>query len=323
MHVSDPVVFHYPPQLTQLLIDTIPLLCRSKRDVVLFFVGAGFPEHEFPDVAATVHAAPAEINKYEITRELITLLNSGGDRWLRQRREVVRRVTEFDDFSTCWPKDQLRAKGLVAEIRSLVGVKDAFTRMKIEHDRARAAHSAAAEARTSERAARQRAADAIRRNLAALFLEPNPQRRGKALEGVLNALFRHHGISLRESFSLRSGATGREVEQIDGVIELSNAAYFVEMKWLNEPVGVNEISPHLVRVYQRAESRALFISASEYTEAAVRLCRDALQQKLVILASLEEIVKLTERDADLVGLLNRKVDLAINERRPWVKLLPK
>ena len=37
---------------------------------------------------------------------------------------------QFDDCSTCWPSDQLRAMGLVAEISRVVGVKDSFTRMK-------------------------------------------------------------------------------------------------------------------------------------------------------------------------------------------------
>ncbi|HVO60793.1 MAG TPA: hypothetical protein VMT53_07645 [Terriglobales bacterium] len=35
------IVFHYPPELTQLLIQTIPLLCPSKKDVLSFFKGAG------------------------------------------------------------------------------------------------------------------------------------------------------------------------------------------------------------------------------------------------------------------------------------------
>lgn len=33
--------FHYPPEIFNLLVDTIPLLCRSKRDVIGFFQGAG------------------------------------------------------------------------------------------------------------------------------------------------------------------------------------------------------------------------------------------------------------------------------------------
>jgi hypothetical protein len=35
------ITFHYPPELFNLLVDTIPVLNRSKKDVLLFFRGAG------------------------------------------------------------------------------------------------------------------------------------------------------------------------------------------------------------------------------------------------------------------------------------------
>ena len=53
------------------------------------------------------------------------------------------------------------------------------------------------------------------------------------------------------------------------------------------------------------------------------MCKEALQQKVVVLVSLEEIVKLLERDSDLVGFLKKKVAFAVNEKRPWVKLSPR
>jgi hypothetical protein len=46
----------------------------------------------------------------------------------------VKRVTEFEDFTTCWPSDQLKAEGLVARVRQVVNVRDSFTRMKQERD---------------------------------------------------------------------------------------------------------------------------------------------------------------------------------------------
>ena len=36
--------YHFPPELMDLLIDTIPLLCRSKVDVLTFFRGCGVPD---------------------------------------------------------------------------------------------------------------------------------------------------------------------------------------------------------------------------------------------------------------------------------------
>lgn len=35
------ITFHYPPELCNLLVDVVPLLNRSKPDVLMFFRGAG------------------------------------------------------------------------------------------------------------------------------------------------------------------------------------------------------------------------------------------------------------------------------------------
>ena len=111
--------YHYPPELLDLLIDAIPLLCRSKLDVLTFFRGCGLPVAMTADLRARVQQDRASINKYEITRVALTRINEGGDGTLRYRREVLKRVTGFDDFSSCWPEDQLKARGLVASVREL------------------------------------------------------------------------------------------------------------------------------------------------------------------------------------------------------------
>ena len=70
------------------------------------------------------------ISKYSIARTVLTRINDGGDLLLRPRREVIKQVTEFEDFGQCWPDDQLKAKGLVSDVRKYVNVKDSFTRMQ-------------------------------------------------------------------------------------------------------------------------------------------------------------------------------------------------
>jgi hypothetical protein len=37
------ITFHFPPELFSLLVDTVPLLNRSKKDVLTFFRGAESP----------------------------------------------------------------------------------------------------------------------------------------------------------------------------------------------------------------------------------------------------------------------------------------
>lgn len=129
------IVYHYPPELLNLLVDTIPLLCRSKKDTLLFLKGAGVGTDTISDLEKRVAFDTNNINKYEIVRTSLSRLNDKGEGTLRERREILKRVCEFESFSNCWPNDQLKAKGLVAEISRVINVKDSFTRMKQEREK--------------------------------------------------------------------------------------------------------------------------------------------------------------------------------------------
>jgi len=45
------ITFHYPPELFSLLVDVIPLLNRSKPDVLTFFRGAGVSNDMTSDIS--------------------------------------------------------------------------------------------------------------------------------------------------------------------------------------------------------------------------------------------------------------------------------
>ncbi len=139
------ITFHFPPELFNLLVDTIPLLNRSKKDVLTFFRGAGVPNDITSDMTKKLKANPSEINKFEIVRTVLEALNARGEITLKERRDVLRRVVEFTNFDSCWPADQLKAKGLVASIREVVSQKDAFTRINQEREQERQARLAQAE----------------------------------------------------------------------------------------------------------------------------------------------------------------------------------
>ncbi len=315
------IVFHYPPELLALLVDTIPLLCRSKKDVLLFFKGAGVASDLTNDLEIKVAHDRAGINKYEIARTVLTRLNEKGERTLRERREILKRITEFEDFSTCWPTDQLKAKGLVAEIRRVINVKDSFTRMHQERDAEKKRHQDQQQAKLSEIQKRKSAMAAIKTEFYALFAESNPHKRGKALEGTLNRLFKTAGISVREAFSLKGSQCEGIVEQIDGVIEIDGEIYLVEMKWWSEPLGVGDVSQHLVRVFHRGHARGIFISAMGYTEPAISTCKESLQKAVVILCKLQEIVLLLEQEKDLKEFLKDKINAAIADKNPFFEPL--
>jgi restriction endonuclease Mrr len=318
--MSADIIHHYPPELLKLLIETIPLLCPSKRDVLLFFKGAGVDPTITEDFDKKVATAKESVNKYEIVREVLVRLNDKGEVSLRERREVLKRVVEFEDFSTCWPNDQLKAKGLVAEIRRVVDVKDAFGRMRQEQEAERKQRIDPERQRLAALQERKAKLEQVKKELYALFAITDAQKRGKLLEGVLNQMFATEGILVRQAFA-RVAATGEGViEQIDGVIEMDGEIYLVEMKWWDKPLGTGEVSQHLVRVFSRNCARGLLISYSGYTDPAVVICKESLSRMVVALSGLDEIVKLLEREDSLVDFFKKKVRAAVIDKNPHYRV---
>lgn len=311
------VIHHYPPELLNLLIDTIPLLFRSKKDVLTFFHGAGVPPSFTQDLLLQVETNRQGITKYEIVRQVLIRLNDRGDATLRERREVIKRVVEFEDFSTCWPSDQLKAKGLLAEIRRVVDVKDSFKRMQQAQEAERNMRLEEEKRKANALKEKQAKLGEVKRELYSLFAESNPQARGKKLEGVLNSLFALHGILVREAFQRIADAGEGVVEQIDGVISLDGDIYLVEMKWWNKPLGTGEVSQHLVRVFTRNCARGILIANPSYTDPAIVICRESLSRMVVTLCTLQEIVLLLEQERDLKDFLRAKVRAAIIDKNPF------
>ncbi|MFC1890852.1 restriction endonuclease [Thermodesulfobacteriota bacterium] len=318
------IIYHYPPELLQLLIDTVPLLSRSKKDVLIFFRGAGVPHSLAEDLWRRVETDIKNINKYEIVRIILSRLNDRGESSLRERREVLKRVVEFEAFSTCWPDDQLKAKGLVAEIRHVVNVKDSFTRIKQEREYEIKRRQQEYLNKTKSKEEKAAELGKIKDDLFGLFGLPSSdnKKRGKILEGVLNRLFDAYNILIREAFEVVEEGHGI-IAQIDGVIEINGYPYLVEMKWWEKPIGKAEVSPHLVNIFNRGHAGGIFISASGYTDPAIVVCRDALSQKMIILCELEEIVFLLEDKGDLESMLKEKLNVAVNDKNPLYKLTSK
>ena len=53
-------------------------------------------------------------------RQQHALANPDREPTLAPRREILKRISEFDDFSSCWENDRYKAQGLVSQIQKLV-----------------------------------------------------------------------------------------------------------------------------------------------------------------------------------------------------------
>ena len=315
-------VFHYPPEVLALLVDTIPLLCRTKKSVLLFFQGAGVESAILDDLWWKINTDSKSVSKYEMVSTILKRVNELGDEALRERREIIKRVVEFENFSTCWPDDQLKARGLVSEIRSVVNVKDSFTKMKDEYEAERTKNQAEHKKQIEEVIEKNKKIEKIRKDLFSLFSIPEiqSQKRGKLLEGILNRLFEVYGILVKEAFVIVENPGEGITEQIDGLVVIDGKMYLVEMKWWNKPLGKSDISPHLVNILNRSDVGGILISTSGYTLPAINTCKDALSKKTIVLCDLEEIVRLLESSGDLMDLLREKIMKASIEKQPFYKL---
>lgn len=310
--------YHFTPDLLEAFVDALALLTKGKGAVLDVFRSCGVPEEAMLDLRASLRGPDADkVRKAHLARRMLHWISDDPrDSKLAYRRELVRRITTWEDYSSCYADNQLKAQGAVARVRDLVNVRDSFTRMAQEREREAEERRAAARVRADELAQKRAGVEAIERELRALHLEADPQKRGKALEGILNRLFTAEGISVREAFTVVGDRGEGVVEQIDGVVELDSKLYLVEMKWHSEPLGAADISHAIVRTFARNDCGLIVISNSRFTDPSISICRDALRQRTIVLVELAEFQFTLERRASVAELLRRKVRRALLEKEP-------
>lgn len=102
-------------------------------------------------------------------------------------------------------------------------------------------------------------------------------------------------------------------EEIDGVL------YLVQMKWWDKAIGRPEIAPHLVSVFNRGDVGGIFISYSGFSPAAIEDAKAGLTQKVFVLAELQEIVQVLDREGELKAFFKEKINRAKSDRNPFYK----
>ena len=312
------VPHQFTPDLNAALIEAIPLICPTKKDVVAFFRGAGLRGARLAELEQALSNDANSFKKHPATRALLLAANDDhSNDGLRVRREILKRVTEFNNFAHCWPDDQMEAKGAVQIVRDLINEKDAVTKIAQAEQREREARLAKSEQKLEEarRRAEQRAS--VKSELFALFSQQNAQKRGILFEVLLHKLFTLDDIAVREAFHINGKAGEGTVEQIDGVIELDGFLYLVEAKWWQDKLAPGDLAQHTVRVASRAGMRGLFIVHPGYTAAAISMIRESLQRGVFVLATVEELVILLDSDESVADWLRQKVRAAMIDKIPF------
>jgi restriction system protein len=289
--------YHYPPDIMNLLIDTIPRLNKSKKDVLLFFKGAGVPASITQPLETIVRINRDSISKYEIARKTLEAINEENDRYLKQRREILKRVCQFDTFDVCYDNDRDKAKANVIEISKLVNMKDTLTKYEIHLNTKRREEQTKRREALEKRQKLNSQFEVIKSRFYSLFSMCDPIKRGKALEPVLNDLFAFYKIGLSDAFTVKVECD--IVEQIDGAMLLDGKVYLIEMKWEKDPIGVEKVGRFISRLFLRNDVGGVMVSASSFTEPAIKTANEALSQKSLALVDLKDIYEVVEHKKDL------------------------
>lgn len=302
-------IFHYPPDVFNLLVDTIPKINKTKIDVILFFKGAGVPDLLISPLEHIVRTDRKSIDKYTISRQILEAINLNMDIYLKARREIIQRVCDFNAFDTCYENDRYKAKANVAEIKNIVNIKDSVTKLRIHSEEIRHEHR---KRKTEEAIKIQNAKsnhDKLKSRFNSLFSMSNHVARGNALEPVLNDMMAYYKISLVKSF--RVVIDGSTLEQIDGVIAFDGQAYLVEMKWEKEPIGTDALMKLFGRVSLRYDVvGGILISASSFTNPAFINCNDMLLKKSMALVDLQDVYQVLDQEKDLLQYLRERIQIS-------------
>src|SRR5512135_2720261 len=295
--------YHYPPDVLELLVDTIPRLIKTKAGLLDFFEEAGVPEELVAEWRTKLNRDRMSVSKYHLARGLLRGLNALGDEARPVRHQVLRRLAHHADFSAGWEDDRGRAEELVARIRELAGDTDAGTwSAACQEALTRQVTVETYHAKLKHTEHRREALEALKRDLYQAFRVADPAQRRAILGSVLPRLFTCHDVATRE-------VPAPPQSDAAVLIDFDEALFLVELKWSDKPLDFRQLAPHLVTLYDCPDLRGLLISSSGFTDQAIRDLSSIMPPRLV-LGQLDELVSLIEQGRDLKALLRAKVRAA-------------
>jgi hypothetical protein len=188
----------FPPEVFRLTVEAIACVHRGKRDIFNFFEMCGVEPQDLAEARAMYAANQDGTRKTVIAETVLHILIKKKDAALFPRREILRRLSQYEDFGSCWPADQYKARGYVAELARIVNIKDSFTRIEREREREQALRATANQELIAARHAKRERLRDIGHEIADLLTaDIIPISRGMAFEKAISDLFTESGLSIK------------------------------------------------------------------------------------------------------------------------------
>jgi len=93
----------FPPEVFRLTVEAIACVHRGKRDILNFFEMCGVEPGDLAGARAVYALDPDGTKKTAIAATVLHALIKKQDDAIFQRREILRRLSQNEDFGSCWP----------------------------------------------------------------------------------------------------------------------------------------------------------------------------------------------------------------------------
>src|ERR1700682_4557815 len=93
----------FPPEVFRLTVETIACVHKGKRDIFNFFKMCDVDDSDLAEANRLYSVDPDGTRKTAIAESVLHRLIKKQDAAIFQRREILRRLSQYEDFGSCWP----------------------------------------------------------------------------------------------------------------------------------------------------------------------------------------------------------------------------
>lgn len=239
------------------LKEALSLAFWYKKDLRAFLSTA------LPDVGLVAHLDWTDY-KRNIVAQLVDTLAKNQSKYLDELLDLILATADITDPNHLKRLEdgQQKYDEAVAALVTLQKQVDPYRQLRSQEEEANR-HRREEDARAAvQRATRERLLE-LKGLLYELTADANHQKRGYALEKLINKLFALFDIDAKASFKI----TG---EQIDGAFTFENTEFLFEARWRNEKSAVADLDAFAGKIGRKLENTlGLFLSVNGFEDTAI------------------------------------------------------
>jgi restriction endonuclease Mrr len=243
--------------ILQPLKEALTLAFWYKKDLRAFL------STTLPDMGVVAHLDWTDY-KRNVVAQLVDTLANNQIKYLDELLSLLLATADITDPSHLKRVEdgQRKYDEAVEALTTLQKQVEPYRKMRTEEEEADR-HRREDDARAAVQRATKEKLVELKSLLYELIADPDHQKRGYALEGLLSKLFALFDIDAKASFRIVG-------EQIDGAFTFENTEFLFEAKWRNEKSAVADLDSFAGKIGRKLENTlGLFLSVNGFQDSAI------------------------------------------------------